>query len=594
MYATTLVASGLWLVATVTALPNSVSKRATNSTNFAALNSDLTFLFQNDNNYTNYGNKDGALLISRAQSNSEAIASCKSLGEGLFAFDKPSAASDLHNQFTYLQYKKEDISNEYWVAGSCATYSPLSKQTNAKTNCNKKLPVLCSQGAVFTVYNSTSDLSRTLTVKSQDLTITGTRNSLSFRFLGIPFANPPVGSLRLAYPEAYSGTKQIDATSFKPGCLQAPFLGTQSEDCLYLNVYTPYLPQQSNGNGNQNNKKSNNLRPIMFWIYGGAFISGSAAIPSYDAGQLVSRGDVVVVSVNYRLGSLGWLSIQGDNGQKAVAPGNYGTADVIAGLKWVKQYAAAFGGDASKITVFGESAGAQSIRALLNSKPASGLFQAAVLQSDPLAVPWDTYGITSKRVTPDTLGALNCSSTTGAAALACFRNASASDILNAQKFTSSYVNRTVPTFIEPYLPVIEPVYQPQQFQFAVGNNTVLNKVPLLIGTLDEEGALFIPAFLPNPIPPVPAAYNATLSAIFSPSLANEMIKSNLWPLNQTDNDTVRMNVYEQYTEYSFFCPNQVVLTQAAQKNIFPRIFNYQFKRSYATPGDPAVCSTLNW
>jgi carboxylesterase type B len=184
------------------------------------------------------------------------------------------------------------------------------------------------------------------------------------RFRGIPFAKPPIGALRFRAPEPpdpWSGLR--DARDFGPS---APQIGPvnrvirsligaagsrQSQDCLYLNVWTP--------------KCDGARRPVMVWIHGGAFILGSGSTSLYAGERLATRGDVVVVTINYRLGALGFLSWKGFAPGSDVPPANLGLRDQIAALGWVRDNIEAFGGDPGNVTVFGESAGAMSIGTLL-------------------------------------------------------------------------------------------------------------------------------------------------------------------------------------------------------------------------------------
>lgn len=193
-------------------------------------------------------------------------------------------------------------------------------------------------------------------------------------FKGIPFAKPPVGSSRFRPPEPYPGHRGVqDATSYGPSCLQPPSEllpqagpTEQSEDCLYLNVWTPAA--DSGG------------RPVMVWIHGGAFVMGSGAFPFYNGAKLASEG-VVVVTINYRLGPFGFLYVPALMGERYSDASNLGLHDQVVALRWIREHIADFGGDPDRITIFGESAGGMSVGCLLASPESSGLFRRAIAQS---------------------------------------------------------------------------------------------------------------------------------------------------------------------------------------------------------------------
>jgi para-nitrobenzyl esterase len=194
-------------------------------------------------------------------------------------------------------------------------------------------------------------------------------------FKGIPFAAPPIGENRWRVPQpvkAWTGVKSAD--HYAPGCMQDPtmmaFIGSDagvSEDCLYLDVWTPA-------------EKAGDRLPVMVWIYGGGFAAGATSSPTY-AGAGLARLGVVQVNVAYRVGAFGFLAHTELSQESGRGSGNYGLLDQIAGLKWVQQNIAAFGGDPSNVTVFGESAGGISVSMLAASPAATGLFHRVISES---------------------------------------------------------------------------------------------------------------------------------------------------------------------------------------------------------------------
>ncbi|MBA4800509.1 MAG: carboxylesterase family protein [Euryhalocaulis sp.] len=202
-------------------------------------------------------------------------------------------------------------------------------------------------------------------------------------FKNIPYAAAPVGPLRWRAPQAAPSWEGVrDASAFGPSCIQPAIPPTSiyydppqsaSEDCLSLNVWAPEDAENA---------------PVIVWIHGGSLRIGGAAEPLYDGAELASRG-IVLVSINYRLGVLGWLAHPGLSAESPnAASGNYGLLDQIAALRWVQENAAAFGGDADNVTIMGESAGALSVTYLMSSPLARGLFHKAIAQSPNIrAVP---------------------------------------------------------------------------------------------------------------------------------------------------------------------------------------------------------------
>ncbi|XP_056307596.1 uncharacterized protein ces2b isoform X3 [Danio aesculapii] len=312
-----------------------------------------------------------------------------------------------------------------------------------------------------------------LTVKGKDTIV----NS----YLGVPFAKPPVGRLRLARPqpaEKWQGVR--DATKQPRMCLQErqmtvtelKFLSMDvevpevSEDCLYLNIYTPVKPGQED-------KKL----PVMVWIHGGGLSLGSASV--YDGSVLAAYQDVVVVLIQYRLGLLGFLSTGDEH-----APGNYGLLDQVAALQWVQENIHSFGGDPGSVTIFGESAGGISVSTLILSPLASGLFHRAIAESGTvfwdglvMADPFQRAQAAAKQC--------DCDSSSSARIVDCIMHWSEEEALEcSMKFQMMHFSIAVDSYFLPK--PIEEIVEQQQF----------SKVPLINGiNNDEFGFLLAEYFL---------------------------------------------------------------------------------------------------
>jgi carboxylesterase type B len=222
-------------------------------------------------------------------------------------------------------------------------------------------------------------------VKTANGVVTGVASAASgvTSYKGIPYAMPPVGTLRWKPPvPAANWQGVLKADHFSANCVQRPRpamngqpveafatpQGAVSEDCLYLNIWTSA-------------KQSTAKLPVMVWIHGGGYMGGSGSIPMFDGEELARKG-VVVVSVNYRLGLMGFLALKELEAESAHGvTGNYGVLDQIEALKWVKQNIAAFGGNPEKVTIFGESSGGSCVHHLTASPLAKGLFQRAISES---------------------------------------------------------------------------------------------------------------------------------------------------------------------------------------------------------------------
>lgn len=302
-------------------------------------------------------------------------------------------------------------------------------------------------------------------------------------FKGVPFAAPPIGDLRWRAPQppaAWTGVRIAD--TFSPACIQTivqerkpwtfEFMthGEISEDCLYLNVWTPATA-------------ASERRPVFVYIYGGANTEGSASVPVYDGEGLASKG-LVVVTINYRVGILGFYS-HPDLTKEAPyhASGNYGLLDQIAAVRWVHDNIAAFGGDPTRVTIAGQSAGAQAVHNLVNSPLARGLFQRGIAQSGSTV----TTGAARTNAEQDADG-VRFASAKGAASLAALRAMPWKDLVAPVAGPASVPGAAAPAPFR-WSPVVDgyalPITVRQSYDTGAGAD-----VAMLTGSnADENGAV---------------------------------------------------------------------------------------------------------
>ena len=299
--------------------------------------------------------------------------------------------------------------------------------------------------------------------------VKGTATASVARFLGISYAAPPVGALRwrLPQPQApWQGTR--DATRFGAICPQpssGETLPAASEDCLSLNIYAPFPLQPGH--------------KVMVWIHGGTNTTGAGSF--YDPTPLVTAGGVSVVTLNYRLGALGFLAhpaLQAESG----TTGNYGLADQQLALRWVRDNIAAFGGDPHDVTLFGESSGGINVLSQLVSPPAAGLFQKAIVESGAFLL--DTQGLeASESQGRGFARVIGCADQSAA----CLRSKPAAEVLAKQGNPSdarvAYALATVDGMILPLS---------QRAALTAGR---FHRVPVLFGNNGQEGRMFVPSNL---------------------------------------------------------------------------------------------------
>ncbi|KAK7036178.1 cholinesterase [Favolaschia claudopus] len=499
------------------------------------VSSDMWLLFQNDLDWHTTAKHDSWILLSSSHTHTESMTACAKLHEALAPTNGTFFHSDIIDILKYVAFETGmSRSQRYWVSGSssaqnalCSTIS-ISGFSSAK--CTEKLPTLCANSAPHRISNQT-DLSPAwqVQVESGRLVFTGTRDHLSFRFLGIPYANKPA---RWAYSSLYSGPSNISALHFGSPCAQATLRG--SEDCLFLNVFTPFLPMRHASDASSSSSRMR-LKPVMFWMHGGGFTGGEGSESTFDGGNLASRGDVVVVTINYRLGALGFLALK-----DGVTKGNYGIADQITALKWVRQHIASFGGDPSRVTIFGQSAGAAAVRALLGSPPAFGLFAGAISQSSPAGFsgsrPYAEYYTIEEEVevaAKKFIEEVGCGEDVDE--LACLRK------LPWQRVQTAL---NAPRYI-----VVDGTFIIRDRLSVDGKGPISSDVHVIFGWMAGDGADFAGAF---PLPD-------TTQAESIQSIGNDTL--------DLFNVTVRV-------------ANDAAAYSAAQHNIFQSMWTYQFERSY--------------
>ncbi|OBF39059.1 carboxylesterase [Mycolicibacterium peregrinum] len=298
-------------------------------------------------------------------------------------------------------------------------------------------------------------------------TLRGTVLSDHRLFAGVPYAAAPVGPLRFAAPAPAPGWPgERDATRPGPRCIQDPDADPErglntAEDCLTLNVWTPPV--------------SDDRRPVMVWIHGGAFVGGSSGI--YDARRLAVRGDIVVVTINYRLGALGFLAHPALGAGGDI--GNYGLADQQAALRWVRDNIADFGGDPEKVTVAGESAGGMSVCDHLVAPGSTGLFRSAILMSAPCQAQADVG--TATRRSLDYAAAAGCPDP--AVAAGCLRSLPVDRLRKPVWYFNIGSDELTG-------PVTGSALVPRAPLAAFGSGRA-EAVPVLIGTTRDEFTLFV-------------------------------------------------------------------------------------------------------
>jgi carboxylesterase type B len=368
-------------------------------------------------------------------------------------------------------------------------------------------------------------------------------------FLGVPFAAPPVGSLRWEPPQPPSAWSSIrNAQHFGADCYQPPQSSEVklSEDCLFLNVYAPPVQE-------------NKTFPMMMFFYGGSWEFGGSSIPIYDGDyDVLFTQDVILVTVNYRLGAFGFLaSPQLKEQTQSHTTGNFGILDQQAAMRWIQTNGAAFGGDPTRLTIFGESAGASSVSSHLVIPSSWPLFSAAIMESGPPASWTDISLDEGQRRFLHVCSNLQCSPNT-TDWLECLRNKSAKEVQDASHGFEAFVRWT---------PVVDGTLLHDHADILLRQGKWA-KVPVIMGTNLNEGSLFT-GLKPDA---TLADYKAYADGRFGPTLAPVVLQQ--YPPSLYGNSSFWASA-DALTDFTMRCPTRRAASIMAESQ---NVFIYELRR----------------
>jgi carboxylesterase type B len=498
---------------------------------------------------------------------------CPQLGEKVWNPDSASFGRGLNSSLKYQVFQQNFKDDQvFWITKSNTTAedTDLCRAINAQGQvsgvlCTEKLPGICTQSAP--VSNQTTNNEPTtfhINHGAAGQLYTGFRDFFVWKFRGVRYAAQPP---RFEHSTVFKANASEPVPALRAGaeCLQpiGEVREGMSEDCFFLNIWTPWLPPSGGA-------PKLKLKPVMFYIYGGGFTSGSGKNPNTDGTNIASRGDVVAVSTNYRVSNLGHLNLN-----DGVHNGNYGLGDIITALAWVKEHIAAFGGDATRITVYGESAGAVAVRALLASPKAKGLFSTAISQSGPAGLTGNEGGFIShydslaydyNTTTTKVLEETGCAKAKDA--LECLRQYNATELVNLKNVARGLI-------------------QDGQFlnvtHLPLDGSGLTKDVVIMTGTnRDELGVEFD---MPSP--------NSTVSDVMANFAGRFGVPvAGLTPLTQGPfpvppnpspadllNLTIRLGTDGVYT-----CAEQATSFSAVRHSAFEAVYSFMFNRTYNPSG----------
>ncbi|KAH6634767.1 Alpha/Beta hydrolase protein [Chaetomium sp. MPI-SDFR-AT-0129] len=553
--------------------------------------------------------RSGAILVNHPGPFQAGSDSCTRLSETPWNPDTTDFESVLQHALSYQTY--QDVFPEdqlYWIAAlgasscdkrhtTCRAIDGTGK-VHEDVDCAKHLPILCTHTAPVSS-SSLDDNAATWHVQQTvgSKVLTGYRDYHVWKFRGIRFADTPARFTYSHVADFDAGKKGevVNATKAGADCSQpiGEVTSGSSEDCLFANVWTPYLPPSGAGEKGLVGKKqegTTKLKPVMLYLYGGGFTSGSGKNTNTDGTNLAARGDVVVVSVNYRVGSIGFL-----NFNDGVHNGNYGLSDMVTALEWVHKYIRYFGGDPEQVTLFGESAGAASTHVLLGVAKAKGLFQRAALQSSPdgwpgpdpaggIGLPYydsleHNYEVATKKVLKDA----GCSDAEDE--IECLSKLSGFDLVSLPTNANGFV--VDGTYLTNHRLVVNS-----------SADSLATDVSVLLGVnRDETGVYFPPAAYPPDnvtfIEYIDAVAAAVFGVVANISTHEYLNISNDHPLpgfplslfNDTASPaTILDATVHLSTHWLFTCNTYAKAYSAAKHHAFQQTYFFEFNRTYSPRG----------
>lgn len=395
-------------------------------------------------------------------------------------------------------------------------------------------------------------------VQTQYGSVQGETINQTHRYLGLPYAAAPIGQLRWKAPQApnaWTGIRMATQSGFACPQIASQYSKTPShEDCLNLNVYTPA------------NTSTN--RPVIVWIHPGSLTMGSGS--DYDASYLAQKSNAVVVTINYRLGVLGFLSTQ--ETQQESSSANYGIQDQQQALRWVTNNIQAFGGDKQRITLMGASAGSASTCVHLASPGSAGLFHRAILQSGPCSMFGNKSLADAKALADSYASKVNCP--TGAGQLSCLRAKDTKTLVSAAGDGLNILGEN-----NPWTPVVDGVTLPRKLTDMIRDGAI-QRVPVLIGTAADEGRYFVFYTFHQKLGRAMTLEDYKSAAeIMTGSAFNGSLSRTLYPASSFDSIDNAMS--SLLTDSGFACP---ALTDARRLSRHTPVYTYEFTDQQA----PAV------